>query len=199
MDASSISEAGDLSDGSECHAPILVHRHPAWSIRRIVLPLLLGLLFFVPKLKLFRFLLYLRGKSAAVAFGLLGRSIYRWAHHVEEYVNDKPLLTLDEHCIVVEKGGAPYRIAYDEMTGLFIRQYDGDVHGRFGWMRRPPYWLDLRYVTEGRDEDGERAAQIVCLEVWPQQVRGGLFRLVRFARALERRLVERGIEPALID
>lgn len=180
----------------------------------------------------------------------------RWGHHVEEWLNCKPLLQITETGLRCEDGGPATEYEWDAIVGIAMcRRNDIPPWRTNGSVALgPPFWLAItvrgepltncnrgyldreRYLTSHHStsstsrndralaaEDaslfstdgyidrgasfGQRAngpadednLRTIC--VWPRQVTGGLFSLMRFAKELQAQLLERaerGEIPSLL-
>lgn len=114
-----------------------------------------------------------------------------WAHHLEEWVSAKTLFQITEQGLRYEDGGKPMQYGWSDIEGIALYRRssipplwrtNGDIKAG-----KPPFWLAIT-VREGRKgPEGQR--RTIC--VWPRQVKGGLFSLMRFAKELQRHLIER--------
>lgn len=155
---------------------------------RIVLPPLFVVAAFFSKIAFLRLLLSLRFlKIWILLAGPVSRKTWKWGHHVEEFVNVKTLLRLDHHHIVHEDGGEEEEIPYEHVTGILVRQWHPLSHGKWSWIWRPPYWVEIQYLKEFVD-DGEVEFDYAKIEIWPRKVEGGLMRLMRVTKALQHRV-----------
>ncbi|WP_118856424.1 hypothetical protein [Sphingomonas mesophila] len=136
--------------------------------------------------------------------------VSRWGHHVEEWANHKPLLAITEEGLLHEDGGKAEIIDWQRVIGVALHRRNPippwRTNGSTGWT--PPFWLAIHiaqpagaegqssaatigsgggYVVQ-RDIFGESPDDYYTIAVWPRQIAGGLPRLARFARQLQRTL-----------
>ena len=112
-----------------------------------------------------------------------------WGHHLEEWVSRKTLFRVTDTGLHYEDGGRPMLYGWSEIEGVALHRRnpiplwrtDGDIK-----TGTPPFWLAITVRERGKRTDDLRT---IC--VWPRQVRGGLFSLMRFAKELQLQLLER--------
>ena len=186
----------------------------------------------------------------------------RWAHHLEEWYNCKPLLRITDTGLRYEDGGEALEYDWGDVLGVIMHRRNTIPPWRTNGSVAitPPFWLSITvrgeprrtsdgYVDRSRylehysnvtaetvpserrvgeapaitissegyidrsrylDSDSSNSSatgtgdgedvRTIC--VWPRQVVGGLFSLMRFAKELQRHLLERadsGEIPMLID
>ena len=151
--------------------------------------------------------------------------VSRWGNQVEEYYNAKPILKITDGGIVHEDGGEPTEYGWSEITSVVMHRRNNIPPWRTNGSTEvtPPYWLAISlrdpdykaddgavfsegdsYAERSRRPDGGReidteGARTIC--IWPRQVVGGLFSLMRFAKELQRCLIavcEQGTIPCLV-
>jgi hypothetical protein len=181
----------------------------------------------------------------------------RWANHMEEWYNRKPLLQISETGLRYEDGDEPVEFFWGDVVGVVMHRRNWIPPWRTNGSTEitPPYWLTIavrdepqsigadegyidrrRYLPphgslagaqltrRGADEEKQGSSEgyvdrrsysavttisseaateqnlrIIC--IWPRQVVGGLFSLMRFAKELQRYLIEaadRGEIPSLL-
>lgn len=120
----------------------------------------------------------------------------RWGHHIEEWIGRKPLFRITEMGLRFEDGGRPKEYRWSEISGITLNRRNRIPFWRTDGNTTPmspAFWLSVT-VREGGDE-----LRTIC--VWPRQVVGGLCALMRFAKELQRHLIEgsnRGEIPSLL-
>lgn len=119
----------------------------------------------------------------------------RWGHHVEEWIGRKRLFQITATGLRFEDGGRAHDYQWSDISDIVLRRRNrtpiwrtnGNIHPA-----SPAFWLSVT-VREGGD------FRTIC--VWPRQVVGGLFSLMRFAKELQRQLIgasDRGEIPSLL-
>ena len=137
----------------------------------------------------------------------------RWANHIDESIGGKPILQINDRGIVYEDGGEPTEYSWSEITGVVMPRRNNIPPWRTDGSTEitPPYWLAISvldpdykrddgavfsegnsYAERSRRPDGGReidteGTRTIC--IWPRQVVGGLFSLMRFAKELQRCLI----------
>lgn len=144
--------------------------------------------------------------------------VSRWGHQIEEYYNAKPILQITDNGIVYEDGCEPVEYGWAEITGVVMFRRNNIPPWRTDGSTEiaPPYWLAVsvrdpdyepddgavfreedRYSQRSRRPEGGVEIQtegVRAITVWPRQVVGGLFSLMRFAKELQRQLIRRADE-----
>lgn len=152
----------------------------------------------------------LRGAPCAVCF-LLGR----WFNHIEEWAGAKPILQITDRGLLCEDGEEPVEYGWDEITSVVMHRRNPVPLWRTGgaFEIAPPYWLSVsvrdpdfqiddgaifeegdRYVDRRRRPEGEEKKESEgerTIVLWPRQIQGGLFSLMRFAKELQLHLLDR--------
>lgn len=142
----------------------------------------------------------------------------RWVEHAAEGANATPLLQITDFGLQYENGGEPDAYDWKDIYGVTLHRRNRIPPWKTGGsvVVTPPFWLtvtvrDLNpakverpaergYVVpfdEVLANDDDEPAIAIC--VWPRQIRGGLFSLVRFAKALQVELVRRARDGEIID
>jgi hypothetical protein len=151
--------------------------------------------------------------------------LVRWGNHIEESIGCKPILQITQNGLAYEDGGELIEYGWGEITGVVMHRRNNIPPWRTDGSTEiaPPYWLAISvrdpdfkvddgavykegdsYAERSRRPDGGREIDTEGLRVitiWPRQVVGGLFSLMRFARELQGRLLEicaQGTIPCLI-
>ena len=121
-----------------------------------------------------------------------------WGHHIEEWVRRKPLFRITEQGLRYEDGSKPREFAWADISGITLYRRNRiplwRTNGGIG-VASPRFWLAISV----RDPGSSSSGRTIC--IWPRQVVGGLFSLTRFARELQRHLIERsdrGEIPSLL-
>ena len=144
--------------------------------------------------------------------------VSRWGHQIEEYYNAKPLLRLTENGVVYEDGCAPVEYGWADISGVVMFRRNNIPPWRTDGSTEiaPPYWLAVSvrdpnykkddgaafregdsYAERSRRPEGGAEIEmegVRAITIWPRQVVGGLFSLMRFAKELQRQLVLRANE-----
>jgi hypothetical protein len=163
----------------------------------------------------------LRAAPCAICFLLA-----RWFNHIEEAVGRKPILQITDGGIIYEDGGEPIEYGWGEISGVVMHRRNNIPPWRTDGSTEiaPPFWLAISvrdpdfkpddgavfsegdsYVERRRRVDGGREIDtegVRTITVWPRQIVGGLFAMMRFARELQRRLLEMcegGTIPCLVS
>lgn len=144
--------------------------------------------------------------------------LYRWSEHIEEGLQSKPLLQLADFGLLYENGGEPDAYDWKDIYGVTLHRRNRIPPWKTGGsvVVTPPYWLTVTvrdldppdhekpaergYVVPFDEDpmlDDDEPAVAIC--VWPRQVRGGLFSLVRFAKMLQLELVRRARDGEIPD
>lgn len=114
-----------------------------------------------------------------------------WGHHLEEWISRKAIFQITDAGLRYEDGGKPIHYRWSDIQGVVLHRRspipfwrtDGDVK-----TGKPPFWLAIT-LREGGKSDDKEEPRTIC--VWPRQVVGGLYSLMRFAKELQRQLIER--------
>jgi len=120
-----------------------------------------------------------------------------WGHHIEEWARRKPLLRITDDGLRYEDGGKPVRYQWRDITGIALHRRNTIPLWRTNGsleIGTPRFWLAISVRQHGD--------QVRTICVWPRQVVGGLFSLMRFARELQRSLIavaDRGEIPLLLS
>jgi hypothetical protein len=114
-----------------------------------------------------------------------------WGHHLEEWVSRKNLFHITDSGLHYEDGGKPMHFGWSDIEAISLHRRtgspplwrtDGDIK-----TGKPPFWLSI--TVRGPTQQAGDQSRTIC--VWPRQVKGGLFSLMRFARELQAQLIER--------
>lgn len=137
----------------------------------------------------------------------------RWFNHLDESISGKPILQITGRGITYEDGGEPTEYGWAEIIGVVMHRRNNIPPWRTDGSTEitPPFWLAIsvrdsdykqpeaaelagesyaersRRPDDGWEIDAE-GTRTIC--IWPRQVVGGLFSLMRFAKELQRCLVE---------
>lgn len=120
-----------------------------------------------------------------------------WGHHVEEWVNRKPMFRIAEDGIRYEDGGRPVTYRWADISGIALHRRGTIPFWQTGGEIKtgtPRFWLAISVLHAPGNQPR-------TISIWPRQVVGGLPSLVRFAKELQRRLVlvsARGEIPSLL-
>ena len=120
-----------------------------------------------------------------------------WGHHVEEWVNRKPMFRITEDGIRYEDGSRPVTYRWQDIVGIALHRRGTVPFWRTGGEIKtgtPRFWLAISVLHAPKDQP-----RTIC--IWPRQVVGGLSALVRFAKELQRELIQvsnRGDIPSLL-
>jgi hypothetical protein len=108
-----------------------------------------------------------------------------WGHHLEEWVNRKPMFRITNDGIRYEDGGKPVTYRWADISGIALHRRGTVPFWKTGGEIKtgtPRFWLELSVVQVPGHQP-----RPYC--VWPRQVVGGLWSLVRFAKEPQRQLV----------
>jgi hypothetical protein len=120
-----------------------------------------------------------------------------WGQHVEEWVNRKPMFRITDDGIRYEDGSKPVTYRWADIAGIALHRRGTVPLWKTGGEIKtgtPRFWLAVTVLHAPGHQP-----RTIC--VWPRQVVGGLSSLVRFAKELQRRLVQvsdRGEIPSLL-
>lgn len=139
----------------------------------------------------------------------------RWVNHIEEWTGAKPILQITDQGLTCEDGEEAVEYGWSEIVGVVMHRRNPVPLWRTGGALEiaPPYWLSVsvrdsdyqsddgavfeetsRYVDRRRRPEGADEAEaegVRSIILWPRQVRGGLFSLMRFAKELQLQLLDR--------
>lgn len=104
---------------------------------------------------------------------------HMWGHHFEEWLNAKPLMSIQQWGITYENGGKVQQYAWPRITGVVVHRRIPAWRTNGTPFPAPPFWLSIRI-----DEEPE----MIVFNIWPRAVDGGLMRLYRFGRELQKQL-----------
>ena len=122
-----------------------------------------------------------------------------WGHHLEEWISRKSLFEITDGGLRHEDGGRPVEFGWADITGVVLHRRSTIPLWRTGGRTRsgrPPFWLAISVRAASAPSGGE-AQRTIC--IWPRQVVGGLFALMRFATELQRQLSERAARGEISD
>jgi len=149
----------------------------------------------------------------------------RWGNHIEEAVRRKPILKLVDGGISYEDGDEAILYALNEIAGVTMHRRNDIPPWRTNGSLEiaPPFWLSITvrdddfvpvdnrsarlrnsYAERSRRTAEDDAADKIgyrTIVIWPRQIIGGLFAMMRFAHELQRRLIlaaEAGEIPLLL-
>ena len=145
----------------------------------------------------------------------------RWTNHIEESIGCKPILQISQNGIVYEDGGEPTEYGWDEILGVVMHRRNNIPPWRTDGSLEiaPPFWLaisvrdpDYKPDEDAAFDEGQSYAErsrrpeggaeidtegVRTITIWPRQVVGGLFALMRFARELQRNLITLSTQGAI--
>jgi hypothetical protein len=110
-----------------------------------------------------------------------------WGHHLEEWISRKSLFEISDAGLRYEDGGKPIEFGWSDIEAVVLHRRSTIPFWRTDGRVKtgtPPFWLAITLREPAKDMH-----RTIC--IWPRQVVGGLFSLMRFAKELQRHLVER--------
>ena len=113
-----------------------------------------------------------------------------WGNHLEEWLSRKSLFQITACGLRYEDGGTPVHYDWAEIEGIAVHRRSEIPFWRTNGEIKtgtPPFWLAINVRKSGNRPENQ--SHTIC--VWPRQIKGGLLALMRFAKELQRHLIER--------